>query len=46
MFRKTEQYNMQVILKTEEPTTQTYFEKNFQNPALGWKDTMPYLLDV
>ena len=37
---------MQFILKTQKPTTQTYFEKNFQNRELGWKDTIPYLLDV
>ena len=28
---------MQVILKTEKPTAQTYFEKNFQNPEFKWK---------
>ena len=28
---------MQLILKVEEPTAQTYFEKKFQNPELEWK---------
>ena len=37
-----ELYNMQLILKVEKPTAQTYFEKNFQNPELEWKD-IPYL---
>ena len=37
-----ELYNMQPILKVEKPTAQTYFEKNFQNPELEWKD-IPYL---
>ena len=34
-----ELYNMQLILKVEKPTAQTYFEKTFQNPDLEWKDT-------
>ena len=25
---------MQLILKVEKPTAQTYFERNFQNPEL------------
>ena len=38
-----ELYNMQLILKVEKPTFQTYFEKKFQNPELEWKDiyTLP-----
>ena len=32
-----ELYNMQLILKVEKPTSQTYFQKNFQNPELEWK---------
>ena len=35
---------MQLILKVEKSTGQTYFENNFQNPELGWEDT--YTLDV
>ena len=33
-----ELYNMQLILKVERPTAQTYFEKKNQNPELEWKD--------
>ena len=29
---------MQVIFKVEKPTAQSYFDKNFQNPELEWKD--------
>ena len=29
---------MQLILKVEKPTAQTYIEKNFKNPELEWKD--------
>ena len=38
-----ELYNMQLILKVEKPTTQTYFRNIFQNPELEWKDisTLP-----
>ena len=38
-----ELYNMQLILKVEKPTAQTYFEKQFQKPELEWKDiyTLP-----
>ena len=34
---------MQLILKVEKPTAQIYFEKNFQNRELEWKDiyTLP-----
>ena len=41
MFKKLncrELYNMQVIFKVEKPTAQSYFDKNFQNPQLEWKD--------
>ena len=34
---------MQLILKVEKPTTQTNFEKNFQNPELEQKDIYTYL---
>ena len=30
--------NMQLILNVENPTAQIYFEKNFQNLELEWKD--------
>ena len=33
-----ELYNIQAILKVEKPTAQAYFDKNFQNPELEWKD--------
>ena len=35
--------NMQLILNVENPTAQIYFEKNFQNLELEWKDiyTLP-----
>ena len=33
-----ELYNMQIILNVEKPTAQIYFEKNFQNLELEWKD--------
>ena len=38
-----ELYDMQLILKVEKPTAQTYFEKVFQCPELEWKDiyTLP-----
>ena len=38
-----ELYNMQLILKVEQTTAQTYFEKKCQNPELEWKDiyTLP-----
>ena len=38
-----ELFNIELILKVERPTAQTYFEKNFQNPELEWKDiyTLP-----
>ena len=29
---------MQLILKVEKPKAQTYFETNFQNLELEWKD--------
>ena len=29
---------MQLILNIEKPTTQTYFQKKFQNSAMEWKD--------
>ena len=35
-LNSTELYNMQPILKVEKPTTQTHFEKKFQNPELEW----------
>ena len=43
-----ELYNMQIILKVKKPTAQTYFEKNFWNPVLEWKDIYIYIsyLDV
>ena len=31
-------YNIQLILNVEKPTAKTYFEKNFQNLELEWKD--------
>ena len=36
-------YNLQLILKVEKTITEIYFEKNFQNPELEWKDiyTLP-----
>ena len=34
---------MQLILKVEKPTAQTYFEKHFQSTELGWKDIHIYL---
>ena len=33
-----ELYNMQLTLNVEKLTTQAYFEKNFQNLELEWKD--------
>ena len=39
-----ELYNMQIILKVKKPTAQTYFEKNFWNPVLEWKDIYIYIL--
>ena len=38
-----ELYSMQLILKVEKLTAQTYFEKHFQKPKLEWKDvyTLP-----
>ena len=38
-----ELFNMQLILKVEKPTAQTYFAKKFQNPELELKDiyTLP-----
>ena len=33
-----ELYNMQLRLKVEKPSAQTYFEKAFENPELEWKD--------
>ena len=38
-----ELFNVELILKVERLTAQTYFEKNFQNPELEWKDiyTLP-----
>ena len=33
-----ELYNMQLRLKVEKPSAQTYFEKTFENPELEWKD--------
>ena len=33
-----ELYNIQLILQVEKPTSQTYFEKHFQNPELEWED--------
>ena len=33
-----ELYNMQLILNVERSTAQTYFEKNFENLELEWKD--------
>ena len=39
-----ELYNMQLILKVEKPTAQTYFEKNLRTPELKSKDIyIPYL---
>ena len=29
---------MQLILTVEKPIVQKYFEKNFKNPELEWKD--------
>ena len=29
---------MQLKLKVEKSTAQTYFQKNFQNPEVEWKD--------
>ena len=42
-INSTELYDMQLILKIEKPTTQTYFDKIFKNPELEWKDvyTLP-----
>ena len=42
-LNRRELYNMQLILKVEKPTAQTYFDKNFQNLELKWKDmyTLP-----
>ena len=39
---------MQLILKVEKPTAQTYFEKIFQNPELEWKDiyTLPRRITI
>ena len=39
---------MQLILKVEKPTAQTYFERNFQNPELEWKDmyTLPRCVTI
>ena len=43
-LKSRELYNMQFVLNVEKPTAQTYFEKNFQNPELKWKDIyIPYL---
>lgn len=38
-----ELYNMQLILKVQKPTAQTYFEEISENPELEWKDlyTLP-----
>ena len=33
-----ELYNMQLILNVEKLTAQSYFEKNFKNLELEWKD--------
>ena len=35
-----EVYNMQFILSVEKPTVQIYFEKNFQNLEMKWKDSV------
>ena len=35
-----EVYNMQFILSVEKPTAQIYFEKNFQNLEMKWKDSV------
>ena len=37
---------MQLILKVEKPTAQTFFEKIFQNPELEWKDISTLLRRV
>ena len=39
---------MQLILNVEEPTTQTYFKKNFRNLELEWKDiyTLPQQVTI
>ena len=34
---------MQLILEVEKPAAQTFFEKNFQNPELEWKDIHIYI---
>ena len=40
-----ELYNMQLIIKVKKYISRTYikkyFEKNFQNPELKWKDIYP-----
>ena len=41
-----ELYNMQLILKVEKPTAQTFLEKIFQNPELEWKDISTLLRRV
>ena len=39
-------YHIQLIIKVEKPTAQTYFEKKFQNPELEWKDIYISHLDM
>ena len=36
-FNSNELYKIQVIIKYEEPASQSYFEKIFKNPNLDWK---------
>ena len=35
-----EVYNMHFTLSVEKPTAQIYFEKNFQNLEMKWKDSV------
>ena len=35
-----EVYNMHFTLSVEKPTVQIYFEKNFQNLQIKWKDSV------
>ena len=39
---------MQLILKVEKPTAQTYFQKNFKNSELKWKHiyTLPRCVTI
>ena len=43
LFKKInirEVYNMHFTLSVEKPTAQIYFEKNFQNLQIKWKDSV------